>query len=308
MLDFFLCHSSDDKDSFVRPLADYLINFGATVFYDEYSIKLGDSLFDTINKGIGQAGCGVIVISPSFLDKGWTNAELRSLFSLQLNGALRIIIIYHEITYKEVTQKYPLLADLVSTDSKSGIEKICLKLFEAIEKKPTVQWLTSEYVNDHVEEGVFFAGYLGLPVVGDKDVDKVVFELGRIGDHHSRLKLFLHKNERLYFEVTDSVHHKYALSMHWNKDEEHFILCNVDVQNSFVYFMVDGNVIDQISISNAVFENNFLNPSFWTFGCSLEKSYATPFSVRGLALGKSLSIEQANSMSLAMIKLNNATK
>lgn len=41
--DIFVSHASEDKASFVRPLAEALVNLGATVWYDEFSLRLGDS-------------------------------------------------------------------------------------------------------------------------------------------------------------------------------------------------------------------------------------------------------------------------
>ncbi len=43
-LDFFICHASEDKKSFVKVLADELTRVGASVFYDDISISIGDSI------------------------------------------------------------------------------------------------------------------------------------------------------------------------------------------------------------------------------------------------------------------------
>jgi len=42
--DAFISHATEDKDRFVRPLAHALTTLGAKVWYDEFSLKLGDSL------------------------------------------------------------------------------------------------------------------------------------------------------------------------------------------------------------------------------------------------------------------------
>jgi len=34
-VDFFICHASEDKEVFVKDLADQLLRNGASVFYDE---------------------------------------------------------------------------------------------------------------------------------------------------------------------------------------------------------------------------------------------------------------------------------
>jgi hypothetical protein len=39
----FISHASEDKDGFVRSLAQVLNSVGIDVWYDEYSLKAGDS-------------------------------------------------------------------------------------------------------------------------------------------------------------------------------------------------------------------------------------------------------------------------
>ena len=42
--DVFISHASEDKDSVVRPLAQALVAKGLKVWYDEFELKIGDSL------------------------------------------------------------------------------------------------------------------------------------------------------------------------------------------------------------------------------------------------------------------------
>lgn len=42
--DVFISHASEDKDDFVRPLANALITEGLDVWYDEMALRIGDSL------------------------------------------------------------------------------------------------------------------------------------------------------------------------------------------------------------------------------------------------------------------------
>jgi TIR domain len=60
--DVFICHASEDKDTIVRELAGALRDQHLDVWYDEFSLKVGDSLRQTI---------GVVIISPAFFAKRW---------------------------------------------------------------------------------------------------------------------------------------------------------------------------------------------------------------------------------------------
>ena len=89
--DVFISHASEDKDLIVRPLVTMLEKLSVRVWYDEFSLKLGDSLSASIDKGLLESRFGIVVLSKSFLKKNWTDYEYRSLLSRQMNGQ-RIII------------------------------------------------------------------------------------------------------------------------------------------------------------------------------------------------------------------------
>ena len=68
--DFFICHASEDKDGFVRRLAELLEAKGASVWYDEFTLNVGDSLRREIDRGLAGSRFGVVVLSESFLQEG----------------------------------------------------------------------------------------------------------------------------------------------------------------------------------------------------------------------------------------------
>ncbi len=69
--DVFISHASEDKDSFVRPLATALKTKGLSVWYDETTLKLGDSLRRSIDSGLAQSRFGIVVLSHVFFQKEW---------------------------------------------------------------------------------------------------------------------------------------------------------------------------------------------------------------------------------------------
>jgi hypothetical protein len=109
--DVFISHASEDKESFVRELADTLINdYAMKVWYDEFSIKWGDSLRRSIDKGLSASRFGIVVISRNFIDKGWTNYELDGLIQKEMDAGKTILPIWHDITKDEVRAFSPSLA------------------------------------------------------------------------------------------------------------------------------------------------------------------------------------------------------
>jgi hypothetical protein len=47
----FISHATEDKDEVARPLAERLRSLGYSVWYDEYSLKVGQSLSEEIARG-----------------------------------------------------------------------------------------------------------------------------------------------------------------------------------------------------------------------------------------------------------------
>ena len=69
-------HQTDGTEGIVRPLAKALVEKGVKVWYDEFEMKIGDSLRRKIDKGLANSRFGIVVISKDFIQKGWTNYEL----------------------------------------------------------------------------------------------------------------------------------------------------------------------------------------------------------------------------------------
>lgn len=58
-----------------RPLANALRQKGLRVWYDEFELRLGDSLRRKIDEGIARSVFGIVVLSPAFFAKKWTNCR-----------------------------------------------------------------------------------------------------------------------------------------------------------------------------------------------------------------------------------------
>ena len=61
--DVFISHASEDKDDFVRDLANSLQRHGLKVWYDEFTLRVGDSLRRSIENGLKNSSYGVVVLS-----------------------------------------------------------------------------------------------------------------------------------------------------------------------------------------------------------------------------------------------------
>ena len=107
--DVFISHASEDKDEIVRPLAVALRNAGLSVWYDEFELKIGDSLRQKIDRGLSKSRFGIVVLSRNFIKKGWTNYELDGIITKVVSGEQVLLPIWHNITKQEVVEFSPSL-------------------------------------------------------------------------------------------------------------------------------------------------------------------------------------------------------
>jgi hypothetical protein len=131
--DVFISHASEDKDEVVRPLAFALKNEDLVVWYDEFELKIGDSLRKKIDKGLANSKFGIVVLSKNFFSKGWANYELDGIITKAVSGEQVILPIWHNITKKEVIDFSPSLADKLARNTSSyTVEEIALEIAEVI--------------------------------------------------------------------------------------------------------------------------------------------------------------------------------
>ncbi len=134
----FISHDSRDKDELVRALALELIKLLCPVWYDEYSLKVGDSLRQSIEAGLKETSKCILVLSPSFLSNdGWGRAEFDSVFTREILEKKNVILpVWHNVGVEEVYDYSPRLADKVGLPSTLGVEELAKKLSNAAKTNP----------------------------------------------------------------------------------------------------------------------------------------------------------------------------
>lgn len=139
--DVFISHASEDKESFVEPLATALQVSRLKVWYDRFELKLGDSLREKIDQGLANSRYGVVVLSKAFFAKEWPKSELDALVTRQNNEGKKVILpIWHDVTAEEVKKFSPILASKMAARSSDGIEAVVAQIIDVCnedETKPT---------------------------------------------------------------------------------------------------------------------------------------------------------------------------
>lgn len=127
--DVFISHASEDKDEVARPLAKALQDEGLRVWYDEFELRIGDSLRRKIDKGLANSRFGVVVLSQSFFTKGWPNYELDGLVTRAISGEQILLPIWHRVTKTDVIRFSASLADKLARNTATHtVEEIATEI------------------------------------------------------------------------------------------------------------------------------------------------------------------------------------
>lgn len=118
--DFFFSHAWGDKADFGDAFVAKAEAAGLRVWYDRFELQWGDSIRQKIDEGLRNAYFGVVLLSPTFFERSWTNYELDGLVQRDLSGSGRLLPIWHRLTQDDVAQRAPSLAGRLALSTASS--------------------------------------------------------------------------------------------------------------------------------------------------------------------------------------------
>ena len=130
----FISHDSRDKDAIARPIAVGLAGLMCPVWFDEFSLRVGDRLRESIERGLREARKCVLVITPNFIgNRGWTREEFNAIFTRELVESADVILpVWHDVTRDQVFEFSPVLADRFAVNWNVGAQEAIRRLKRAI--------------------------------------------------------------------------------------------------------------------------------------------------------------------------------
>lgn len=163
----FISHASEDKADFVEPLVYALKQKGFEVWYDKFSMTLGDSLLQKISEGLRDCDYGVVVLSSAFFKKKWPRAELDGLFALETAERKIILPIWKDVTEQDVRSFSPILAGRLGAPTNGGVEPVVEEICRAVEAADRVASFSN------VENAISLFKALDKEVLGTKRADEL---------------------------------------------------------------------------------------------------------------------------------------
>jgi len=133
----FISHDSRDTENIARPIAINLQRKICPVWYDEFSLELGDNLRESIEKGLRECKKCVLILSPNFFaNKGWGKKEFESIFTREIVEEKQLVLpIWCGVTSQQIYEYSPSLLNVKGVDwDKLGEEEVCRQIFVAVMK------------------------------------------------------------------------------------------------------------------------------------------------------------------------------
>lgn len=98
----FISHSSKDKKD-VEMMIPYLNGLELPVWFDKYSISVGASITDQVQKGIEESDMVIFWVTRNFLQSNWCRFEMTSYIKRLIEEQIRMIIVLDDdIEIKEL--------------------------------------------------------------------------------------------------------------------------------------------------------------------------------------------------------------
>jgi hypothetical protein len=236
LYDVFISHASEDKDAVVRPLAERLRSHHIEVWYDEFSLSVGDSLRESIDRGLANSRFGIVVLSPSFFQKNWARRELNGLVAREVAEDRRLLLpVWHNISQADIARQSPPLADVLGIRTSLGLASVASKLLQKLRPEESPLITARNFL---IERGV------DPPVISDEwwlDVIGLMEGFYRFPD----LNIDLHWTFPLPFGPSEKGKERginigwSALQMDWSEDGTQRKICHLTHPSDVHKFLND---------------------------------------------------------------------
>jgi hypothetical protein len=127
MRDGFLSYAGEDADT-ARHIVEALDNLGFDIWFAPLNLRVGQKLLESIERGMRDSRFGILLISKSYLAKGWTSFELDTLLRSHIEDGKSLLPLWLGVTKEEIAARHSGLAGIFSLKLDSNIDDVVTKL------------------------------------------------------------------------------------------------------------------------------------------------------------------------------------
>lgn len=135
--DAFVSHAVEDKLPVANDLCLKLEQSGLRVWYSGKELKVGDSLERAVLKGLEESRFGIVILSPTYLEKNWTRKEFYLLMAKEIEQRKVILPILYNISNEDLRSLDIAIADRWAIPFEKGLDVVVQKLLEVIDSHST---------------------------------------------------------------------------------------------------------------------------------------------------------------------------
>lgn len=133
--DAFISHAVEDKLPVANDLCERLERAGLKIWYSGKELVVGDSLEKAIHKGLDESRFGVVILSPTYLEKNWTRREFYTLLGKEINSRKVILPVLYNITPIDLALHDLTMADRYGLSMDKGIDVVTERLVNVIKSQ-----------------------------------------------------------------------------------------------------------------------------------------------------------------------------
>ena len=131
----FISYDSRDREDVARRIATNLQSMMCPVWYDEFSLRVGANLRDSIEAGLKSCKKCILILSENFFsNNGWTKKEFDSIFTREILEQKQLVLpVWYKVTKEMVYEYSPSLLNVKGLDwDMMGEEEVCKQLAGAL--------------------------------------------------------------------------------------------------------------------------------------------------------------------------------
>jgi len=140
----FLSYAGEDEN-YAKELVGALKANGFNIWYAPMNLSIGDRLLDSIEKGLNDSSSGILLITPEYLKKGWTNYEMDILIRQNIENNKKVLPIWHKVNKNQVEERHTGLAGIVAINSQIGFRNLIIKLTQVLSQQASTIGIVPGY-------------------------------------------------------------------------------------------------------------------------------------------------------------------
>lgn len=124
----FVCFAAEDRYNIAQPIVYHLKNYGICVWYDRYSLLLGDNRKEkNLNKGAAKCEYALTILSRNTVNSACAMEELSVIKSRYYQGKATVFPVLYEISPTEIPSELCWIKELIfkEVNKHSGTREIC---------------------------------------------------------------------------------------------------------------------------------------------------------------------------------------